>query len=165
MITNRFLTKSLKHQAQNILQKCLQKKLKLACAESCTGGLLSALFTEISGASEVIECGLVVYSNQSKVDFLGVSKKTLEKFGAVSAQVAEEMALGVLKNCHVDLAIGITGIAGPNSGSELKPVGTVFISFASFDKNIVEKFQFTGDRWQIRFEAVAKALEILENNL
>ena len=111
MIINGFLQKSLMHKAQNIFENCLQKKIKIGFAESCTGGLLSALFTEIPGSSKVFEIGLVTYSNQAKIDFLGVSKKTLDRYGAVSKEVAQEMANGVLKNCHVDLAISITGIA------------------------------------------------------
>ena len=165
MIINGFLQKSLKHKAQIIFENCLQKKIKIAFGESCTGGLLSALFTEIPGSSKVVECALITYSNQAKIDFLGVSKKSLENFGAVSKQVAIEMANGVLKNCQVELAVSITGIAGPDGGSKEKPVGTVFIGFSSFEKNIVKEFLFIGDRSQIRFQAVEKALEIIEENL
>jgi PncC family amidohydrolase len=165
MIINGFLQKSLRHKAQIIFENCLHKNLKIAFGESCTGGLLSALFTEIPGSSKVVECALITYSNQAKIDFLGVSKKSLENFGAVSKQVASEMANGVLKHCHVELAISITGIAGPDGGSNDKPVGTVFIGFSSFEKNIVKEFLFAGDRSQIRFQAVEKALEIIEDNL
>jgi nicotinamide-nucleotide amidase len=165
MILNSLLQRELIFQAENIIKKCLEKNIKLAFAESCTGGLLSTLFTEISGSSLVLECGLVTYSNQAKIDFLQVSKKSLDKFGAVSNQVAKEMARGILKNCHVDLAIGITGIAGPSGGSPEKPVGTVFISLATFEKDIVKQFAFLGDRSKIRTQAVLKTLEIIEENL
>jgi nicotinamide-nucleotide amidase len=165
MIINGFFQKSLKHKAQIIFENCLQKKLKIAFGESCTGGLLSVLFTEIHGSSQVVECGLVTYSNQAKIDFLGVSKKTLERFGAVSKEVAQEMANGLLKNCHVELAVSVTGIAGPDGGSNEKPVGKVFIAFSSFEKNVIKEFLFVGDRSQVRFQAVAKALEIIEENL
>jgi nicotinamide-nucleotide amidase len=165
MIINNLFPSEIIFQTENIIKKCLDKKIKIGFAESCTGGLLSTLFTEISGSSMVLESSLVTYSNQAKIDFLQVSKKSLEKFGAVSQEVAKEMARGILQNCHVDLALGITGIAGPNGGSPQKPVGTVFISLATFEKDIVKQFCFLGDRSQIRFQAVIQALEIIEENL
>jgi len=165
MIINNLFPSEIIFQTENIVKKCLDKNLKIGFAESCTGGLLSTLFTEISGSSLVLECGLVTYSNQAKIDFLQVSKKSLSRFGAVSSQVALEMALGILKNCHVDMGIGITGIAGPNGGTPQKPVGTVFISLATLEKNLVKEFTFLGDRTKIRTQAVLKTLEIIEENL
>jgi nicotinamide-nucleotide amidase len=165
MITNNLFPSEIIFQTENIIKKCLDKNLKIGFGESCTGGLLSALFTEISGSSMVLECGLVTYSNQAKIDFLQVSKKSLDRFGAVSSQVALEMALGVLKNCHVDLGIAITGIAGPNGGTPQKPVGTVFISLATLEKKFVKQFTFLGDRSEIRNQAILQTLKIIEENL
>ncbi len=164
MIINSFFQKSLKNQVQKLLDLCIEKKLKLAIAESCTGGLLTSLITDIAGSSKILECGLVTYSNQTKIDFLGVSKRNLDKYGAVSQEIANEMLQGILKNCHVDIAIAITGIAGPDGGTENKPVGTVFIGFATLDKNIIKQYNFIGNRSQIRFESVAKSLELAIDN-
>lgn len=165
MIVNSFLKKTFAKQIQEIFDKCLAQKLKFACAESCTGGLLSALFTEFSGISQVFEAGLVTYSNQAKINFLGVNKKTLSNSGAVSKEVAIQMAQGALRNCEVDFAIAITGIAGPNGGSDKKPVGLVYIAFASFDKNIVKAFNFSSERSEVRFNAVLESLKIINENI
>ncbi len=152
-----FFTSNLLSQAQKILRIFEEKKLKIAIAESCTGGLLSALFTEIPGASKVLERGFVTYSNQAKIDLLGVKKKTLENFGAVSAETAEEMARGALKNSETDLAIAITGVAGPEEKS-----GLVHIAVASHGRPIVNrKFNFSGDRHEVRKASVIAALQLL----
>ncbi len=130
----------------------------MAIAESCTGGLLSALFTEIPGASKVFERGFMTYSNQAKIDLLGVKKKTLEDFGAVSAETAKEMAKGALRNSHADIAIAITGVAGPEEKS-----GLVHIAVASHTRPIVNrKFNFSGDRHEVRKASVIAALQILQ---
>lgn len=136
------------------------KQLKLATAESCTGGLIAMLITELSGSSGIFDRGFVTYSNQSKIDMLGVNSITLDNHGAVSMEVATEMAMGALKNSQADLAISITGIAGPTGGSETKPVGLVYIGFARKNgETHVEKYIFSGDRYTIRYTAAKTALE------
>ncbi|MBU6140582.1 MAG: CinA family protein [Proteobacteria bacterium] len=153
-----FFTSNLLSQAQEILRIAEEKKIKIAIAESCTGGLLSALFTEISGASKTFERGFVTYSNQAKIDLLGVKKKTLENFGAVSAQTAEEMAKGALENSQADIAIAITGVAGPEEKS-----GLVHIAVASHTRPTVNrKFHFSGDRHEIRKASMIAALQLLD---
>ncbi len=158
---------NLLRRAQKLYDLALEANIKIASAESCTGGLVSALITEIAGSSQVFDCGFVVYSNLAKEKNLGVSAKTLNNFGAVSEEVAKEMAIGALKNSNANLSIAITGIAGPNGGSQEKPVGLVYISSFNDLKNnlIIEKFNFSGNRSQIRNLAVASAVEILITNL
>ncbi len=149
-------------QAKKILEKSKEKKLKLAFAESCTGGLLSALFTEIPGSSQVVDCGFVTYSNEAKIKMLGVKVETLRNYGAVSEEVAKEMAIGALRNSQSDVALAITGIAGPDGGSEEKPVGLVYIGIADRNKASTKRFIFSGIRSDIRKSTVAEALKILE---
>ncbi len=146
-----------------ILKNAAEKKLKISCAESCTGGLLGAALTELPGSSEIFNGSAVTYSNEAKKNILGVKEDTLKNFGAVSEQCALEMAQGALKIYDADIAVSITGIAGPEGGTELKPVGTV--CFGVVSRNGVKTFteKFTGNRADIRNEAVNFALEkILE---
>lgn len=165
MIVNSFLKKTLYKQINEIINLSLEKKLKIAFAESCSGGLLSALITEFSGVSEIFECSVVSYSNQAKIDFLGVKKRSLDLYGAVSSEVALEMANGLIKMANVDFTIAVTGIAGPNGGTNDKPVGTVYIALVSLDKKNVKKFQFNGNRSQIRFETVSMVFEMILEEL
>jgi len=155
-----FFAPDLLIQAEEILQKLREKKLKITTAESCTGGLLAALFTSISGASEVFERGFITYSNQAKIDMLGVKKESLKNFGAVSEEVAKEMAQGALKNSKVDIAIAITGIAGPKSDDTKKPVGLVYIALATKEKTAVQKFNFSGNRDKVRKASIKAALSL-----
>jgi PncC family amidohydrolase len=155
----------LKNKAKKVLQLAAAKNLKIALAESCTGGLLSALLTEISGASKVFNCAFVTYSNKAKIEMLQVKKETLEKFGAVSKETALEMVKGVIKNSGADIGIAITGIAGPNSTSKKKPVGLVYIGFCLQKRKLVKKFNFAGNRAQIRKCCLAAAIEIVETEL
>lgn len=133
---------------------------KIATAESCTGGWIAQVITEVSGSSAWFDRGFVTYSNAAKVQMLGVSPQTLEKYGAVSAETATEMAAGALAHSDADVAVAVTGIAGPDGGTPEKPVGTVFIAWA--DKNgkfkVVRK-QFTGNRRQTRAQTVKSAVE------
>ena len=142
-----------------ILKTAKEKKLKIACAESCTGGLVGAALTELPGSSEIFNGSAVTYSNEAKKNILGVKENTLKNFGAVSEQCALEMAQGALKIYDADIAVSVTGIAGPDGGSELKPVGTVCFGVAS--KNEVKTFteKFSGSRADIRGEAVNFALK------
>ncbi len=152
----------LKKRSAKIIEILKEKQIKIAVAESCSGGLLSALITEIAGASEVFDRGFITYSNQSKIDLLGVKKETLDSFGAVSSEVALQMAQGAINNSLAKISVSITGIAGPDGGSNEKPVGLVFIAIGS--KNCAcKKFQFSGNRDKIRLSSVAAALEMLQN--
>ncbi|MGH1351480.1 MAG: CinA family protein [Methyloligellaceae bacterium] len=147
----------------DILEKCRSNGLKLATAESCTGGLISALLTEIAGSSDVFDRGFVTYSNGAKTDLLQVSPDTLARHGAVSEPTAREMARGALKNSGASVAIAVTGIAGPGGGSATRPVGLVHI--AGLNKagtDYHEACQF-GDigRGPVRQATVRQALHII----
>ncbi len=138
----------------------------VATAESCTGGLVTAALTEIAGASDVVDRGFVTYSNDAKMEAIGVSRDILETFGAVSIAVAWAMAQGALRHSHADIAVAITGIAGPGGGSEKKPVGTVVFARATRDGDpdrVVADVRHFGDlgRSEIRRQAALVALELL----
>ena len=143
------------------LGKQLKKSgLKVATAESCTGGWIAQCLTEIPGSSAWFDRGYVTYSNNAKVAMLNVDPQTLMQYGAVSAETATQMVSGALNNSDADWAIAVTGIAGPDGGSADKPVGTVFIAWQSKAGNPkIEKLQFSGDRHQIRKQTVIYAIE------
>jgi len=135
-------------------------------AESCTGGMVIAALTETAGASDVVDRGFVTYSNEAKMEMIGVSRDILETFGAVSIAVAWAMAQGALKHSHADIAVAITGVAGPGGGSEKKPVGTVVFARATRDgdpDDVVADIRQFGDlgRKEIRRQAALVALELL----
>ena len=136
----------------------------IATAESCTGGMIAALLTEIPGSSDVYSYGFVTYSNEAKTELLGVSEDILQSVGAVSAETALAMASGARNSIGADVAVAVTGIAGPGGGSDEKPVGTVFLAVAAGEElgSFVEKFEF-GDigRTKIRRETTKEALEML----
>lgn len=136
----------------------------MATAESCTGGLIAKSMTDKAGSSDIFDRGFVTYSNQAKTDSLGVSSKTLKEHGAVSIDTAEEMASGALENSAADIAVSVTGIAGPGGGSEEKPVGLVYIGTAVKDGDVIAKsFHFEGSRADIRQQTLEQALsELLE---
>ena len=142
-----------------------EKKMKLAVAESCTGGLLASKLTSIPGSSGYFDRGVVTYSNQAKTQILGVPEEIIDKFGAVSPQVAEAMAKGIVKTSGADLGIAVTGIAGPGGGSEEKPVGLVYIGLGNRSKAWVEKFLFGEDRLIIRERTAYAALNIIRLHL
>ena len=149
---------------QKLASQCLGRDILIVTAESCTGGLLSSLFTQEAGSSKWFDRGFVTYSNNSKIDSLGVREETLGNFGAVSQEVANEMSTGALKNSEANLGISITGIAGPGGGSLAKPVGTVYFSIANQKKVILEhKSDFKGSRETIRKESVLFVLNKLLN--
>lgn len=131
---------------ESIFNGLMKKKAIVAIAESCTGGLVSSMITKVSGSSQILDRGFVTYSNQSKNDLLGVDLKTLEKYGAVSEEVAREMATGALKNSKANRALAITGIAGPSGGSRYKPVGTIWIAVASARRLKSMKLELHFDR-------------------
>jgi len=145
----------------NVSQQLKTKGLTLATAESCTGGLLAHILTNISGSSEYFDRGVISYSNTAKQELLDVSENTLKQHGAVSEQTAHAMAIGIKKRSHVDIGIAITGIAGPKGGTKDKPVGFVYIAIAT-PKNIsVKKYLFSGDRLQIKENTCNAALAFL----
>ena len=155
-------TKEIHLLAQNLGNQCIHNAYKLVIAESCTGGLVCSTLTSVSGSSLWFERGFVTYSNQSKCDLLGVTKKTLTNHGAVSQDVANEMALGALQNSYGNLSLSITGIAGPNGGTKDKPVGTVYFAICNQSSIIFEsRSNFAGTRGEIQ----EKALLFVLNNL
>ena len=150
--------------AQEVKEIFVKKKLKFSVAESCTGGMVSEMLTAISGSSQYFDRGFVTYTNKSKEELLRVKNKTLAKFGAVSSETATEMVEGVLDNSDCDIAVSITGIAGPTGGTESKPVGTVFIGIGDRNNRIeIRQNQFWGNREQIRkFSATSALFRVLK---
>lgn len=147
---------------QKALGEFLRKKgLTLAAAESCTGGLLSSMITDVPGSSDYFTGSIVAYSNEVKKKSLGVKAATLKKYGAVSVATVEEMAAGVKKKLGSDIGVAVTGIAGPGGGSVKKPVGTVFIGVALKDTVFVKKFLFKGERTKIKKSSALGALGML----
>ena len=163
---------------ENELGKLLtEKNLKIACAESCTGGLLSSKLTDVAGSSAYVQGGIVSYSNDVKSSVLKVQPQTLRNFGAVSEQTAREMATNVREICGADIGVGITGIAGPDGGTVDKPVGTVYISVClstkistttangtstrSSNKTVVQRFNFNGSRSEIKNQACEAAMKMV----
>jgi len=138
-----------------------QKKLTIATAESCTGGLLAHILTNVSGSSEYFNRGIIIYSYQAKTDLLDVPEKTLIDHGAVNEEVAKIMAENVRKKSNVDIGISTTGIAGPTGGTKDKPVGLVYIGISTRDKTEVKKYNFSGDRLQNKEETCNAALKLL----
>jgi len=149
--------------AKRALDLCRRHGLRVATAESCTGGLVAATLTEIAGSSDVLDCGFVTYSNAAKEAMLGVRAATLKRYGAVSAETAAAMAAGALSHSQADLAVAITGIAGPAGGSKQKPVGLVYFAAASRDGRRLARSRRYGSvgRRHVRERSVAQALELL----
>ena len=150
-----------------LLVKALRKnKKKIAFAESCTGGGIAAAVTSVSGSSEVFDCGIVSYSNGIKESVLGVPARVLADFGAVSAETVAQMVLGVMRLSGADLAIAVTGIAGPNGGSAEKPVGLVYIALADRGGVIdIDRHVFAGGRAEVRAQTVENALLMVLNRI
>jgi nicotinamide-nucleotide amidase len=150
-------------QATALLELCRRKKLRIATAESCTGGLIAATLTEIPGSSDVVERGFVTYSNDAKQAMLAVPAATLRDFGAVSRETAEVMAKGALAYSLAELAVSVTGIAGPGGGSPEKPVGLVHFGAASKRGRLIHREKRFGDigRAQARHASVAEAFAML----
>lgn len=137
----------------------------LATAESCTGGMIGQLLTSVSGASKVYKGGVISYTNEVKHNVLGVDGDVLVRFGAVSAQTAEEMAAGARKVLNTDIAVSVTGLAGPGGDDFGNPVGTVFVGFACENKSEVKEYHFTGDRESVRRQAAEAALQLILENI
>jgi nicotinamide-nucleotide amidase len=153
--------------AETILAKARAANLRLVTAESCTGGLIAACLTEISGSSDVLERGFVTYSNRAKTEMLGVPAALIEQKGAVSEEVARAMAAGALFHSTAQLAIAVTGIAGPGGGTTEKPVGLVHIAAARADNKLLHEAHHFGDigRDKIRLKSVEAALKLLQKLL
>ena len=156
-------TADLLARAEKLLADARAKRLKIATAESCTGGLVAGLLTEIAGSSDVFERGFVTYSNQAKRDLLGVPGALIRQHGAVSEAVARAMAEGAIRNSTAQLSVAITGIAGPGGGSDEKPVGLVHITAARAGEASLHRECRFGDigRSQVRLKSVGTALEML----
>ena len=149
----------------SISQLLIKKGKTIAVAESCTGGLLANLLTNIPGSSQYFLLGIVAYSNQSKASILRVPTQLLKHRGAVSKPVAQFMAQGAMKIASSDYGIGITGIAGPTGKTTLKPTGTVFISITKKNKVTTQRFRFYGNRLAVKRKAVLKAMSMLKKLL
>jgi len=148
--------------AKALADRLRTRRLKLAVAESCTGGWIAKSVTDIAGSSQWFDRGFVVYSNRAKTDLLGVAAQTLLQYGAVSEQVAMEMAQGALAHSHADLALAITGIAGPDGGTPDRPVGLVWLATRRRGRDAVaQEHRFAGDRDAVRRQAVAAGLQRL----
>lgn len=150
-----------------LVKLLIEKELKIATAESCTGGLLAKTITDASGASKVFEMGLVAYANRIKEEYLGVPSETLERLGAVSQETADYMARGIVKAAKSDIGVGITGIAGPTGGTKEKPVGLVYFSiyYAKKDLLISRKLLLDGSRDEVRNNTVENVVAELMNML
>lgn len=154
-----------KNLIEDIFRDLRRKKFKLATGESCTGGLIANTLTNFPGSSDYFDRGVISYSNRSKIELLNVSENTLEKYGAVSKEVAEAMSKGIRIKSKVDIGISTTGIAGPTGGTKKKPVGLVYISISTKKNTYVKKFNFTGDRIQNKKNTCEAALNMLFNIL
>jgi len=146
---------------EQVIAKLREHQLKITTAESCTGGLIAATLVNVAGASYVLDEGYITYSNDAKRKLLGVKEESLRQYGAVSRQVAEQMAEGAAKSAGADAALAATGIAGPGGGSEEKPVGLVYIGCYLKGKTVVKKYCFQGSRTEVRRQTVETALELL----
>lgn len=149
---------------EKVVQMLLKKNLVMACAESCTGGLIAKRITDVSGSSAVFNCGIVSYSNKIKEKVLNVKNETLMEFGAVSEQTVREMVTGVLDISGADVAVSVSGIAGPNSDNTNKPVGLIYLAVSNGKNTVVKRLnnQFTTDiRNSNRISASDEALKMI----
>jgi len=147
---------------EKIIKNFSEKNIRIAVAESCTGGYISNMFTNVSGASNVFERGIVCYSNQAKIDLLNVDPKAIEKNGAVSEEIVVTLANNIRIQSNVEIGIGVSGIAGPTGGTPEKPVGLVFIGFSNEKETIVEKYNFKTDRITFKKKVLEKVLQYIE---
>jgi len=151
----------LSNEAQVLSELLISNDLTISVAESCTGGSLSRALTSIPGASSYFDCGYITYSNQSKTEMLGVDIQTIKTFGAVSEEVALEMVIGLATRSHSDIAVSVTGVAGPTGGTSEKPVGMVCFGFSYEGKTSTSTQLFSGDRVSIVSQSVSYALKQL----
>ena len=156
----------MKKLSKKIVKILARKKLKISIAESCTGGLLSSAITSASGSSKVFTQGMVVYSNQSKIKFLKIPKKTIRRYGAVSKQICLTMVKNMSKICKTNMSVSVTGIAGPSGGTKKKPVGLVYIGIKKANKIDINKYLFNNKgRSYVQKAAVNKSLRLILNVL
>ena len=153
---------------QQLHDLCVEKKVSIATAESCTAGFLAAKITSIAGASSFFKGGIIAYQNDVKINLLGVSKSLIKEKTEVCAEVVQQMAQGVRNKFSADFSVATSGYAGPTGGSELNPIGTVFIAISSKEKTISKRFVFVGDRESIVSQSVISGaeflVEVLKNN-
>lgn len=154
-----------KNIAAGVVRLLLHQRATLAVAESCTGGLITHLLTDIPGISASLLMGVTAYSNEVKINQLGVPASLIEKEGAVSREVALAMADGIARSAGADYGIGVTGIAGPSGGSEEKPVGLVWIALRGRKDSTAREFRFSGDRSQVKRQAANAAINMLKDAL
>ena len=148
------------HLLRQLAPRLVARDLRIATAESCTGGWVAKLITDLEGSSHWYECSIISYSNQAKHELLGVAQDLLDTCGAVSQPVVKAMVLGLLDRCNAGIGIAISGVAGPGGGSAEKPVGTVWIAWARPGRLIETlRFQFSGDREQVRLQSVYEAIK------
>ena len=148
--------------AKQVLAACRRRGLKLATAESCTGGLIAAILTEIAGSSDVVERGFVTYSNEAKAELLSVPEDIIASHGAVSESVARAMAEGALNRAHADIAVSVTGVAGPGGGTPAKPVGLVHLACARHGRQTLHRRMiFKGNRAAVRRQSVEIAFRLV----
>lgn len=146
--------------AQDVVQLLQARTMKVAFAESCTGGMVAAAITSVAGASDVLDISIVTYANWAKIQYTDVTAEILEQFGAVSSQTAEMMA-SCMERMSGGIGVGITGIAGPEGGTPDKPVGTIYIAVDAHSKHACEHCVFEGDRAAVRLQTTQKTLELL----
>ena len=150
----------MKNLANKLVKKLIQKKLKIAFAESCTGGMLSSTITSVSGSSKVFNLGLITYANKAKIDVLKVPKKIISKYGAVSNECCLSMVKNLSKISKANISISITGVAGPNGGTKLKPIGLVYVGIKKGNRIIVQKNLFKNkNRISIQKATTTKVLK------
>lgn len=150
---------------RKIIEKLIEKGIVVATAESCTGGMISSTITDVPGSSAIFGYGMVTYSNEAKMKILGVKEDTLKQFGAVSKETAYEMAEGLKSVSCADVAVSVTGIAGPGGGSAEKPVGLVYMGIATEEGIFTKKNFFHGTRDEIRNQTVNTALNLIAEKL
>ena len=148
-----------------IISKLIENNITIATAESCTGGSLGKIITSFSGVSAIYGYGFITYANEAKENILGVSHETLEKHGAVSPECAREMAIGARRVAKSDIAVSVTGIAGPTGGTAEKPVGLVYIAFADKDGAEVRKLNLSGNRDEIREQTCEKVFKLISEHI
>ena len=155
--------------AKRVIEIASEKKIRIAVAESCTGGMISEKITDIPGSSNCFSHGVVSYSDEAKCQFFKIKDHALEDHGAVSQEVAEQMAEGVIQYNNCDISVSVTGIAGPSGATKTKPIGTIWFSWAKKVENKIviesELHQFDGNREKIRMKATEVALRGIENRL
>lgn len=150
---------------EDVVSLLCEKKMKISAAESCTGGLFSALITNVSGASEVLDECFVTYANEAKIKHLGVKADTLKKLGAVSSETAREMCEGLYERTNADVTVGITGIAGPGGGTKEKPVGLVYAGICINGETVVLEMLHNGTREEVREKTCIEVLKNIKNRI